>query len=128
LENEKKRKNYQAVINAMRSGTGPAALAVIESAGPLDYQDIPLTYPIYSFFMPGKKDGKKSKNPVSETADIIGGFASFLLEKARENTPVLDTAEFSNENSASKPKNIPQRNAVKSNFYFESKGLKGFGL
>jgi hypothetical protein len=129
LENEKKRENYQAVFSAMRSGTGPAALAVIEGAGPLDYQDFPLTHPVYSFLLPGKKGGKKSKNPVSETADIIGGFASFLLEKARENTPVLETtAEFSNENPASKPEIIPQRDAVKSNFYFESKGLKGFSL
>jgi hypothetical protein len=129
LENEKWQNNYQAVFDAMRSGTGPAALAVIESAGPLDYQDFPLTHPVYSFLLPGKKGGKKSKNPVSETADIIGGFASFLLEKTRGNIPVLKTTDdLGNENQVSKPEIIPQRNAVKSNFYFESKGLKGFGL
>jgi hypothetical protein len=76
----KGQKPYQAVLTSFRTGSGPAALAAIEGAGSLDYQDYPVTHPIYSFLLPGLKTAQKSINPVSDTASIISNFASFVME------------------------------------------------
>ena len=99
---------YQTVMNKFRFGSGHLALAAIESAGPLDYQDFPYTHPVYSFFLTGKKDAKKSENPVSDTIGIIFNFASFLLEN-------IGYDEF-------------PRHVIDGDLYIESKGISGFRL
>ena len=102
-------KPYQAVFDTLRSGSGPVALAAIKEAGPLDYQDYPFTHPIYSFLLPGQKNIRQmSENPISDTAGIIGNFASLLLEQA----------EF----------NPPPRHTISGSLYVESRGLPGFRL
>ena len=101
---------YQAVFDVVRQGSGPAALAAIESAGPLDYQDYPLTRPVYSFLLPGQKDAKRSRSPVGDTAAIIGNFAVFLLEQA----------------GGAGEAGIPGRQPIDGSLYFEGKGLGGF--
>jgi hypothetical protein len=102
-------KPYQAVFDTLRSGSGPAALAAIEGAGPLDYQDYPLTHPIYSFLLPGQKDIRQiSEDPIGDTASIIGNFASILWEQAEIGA-------------------LP-RYAISGSLYAESKGLPGFRL
>lgn len=108
-------KPYRAVFDTLRSGSGPVALAAIEGAGPLDYQDYPFTHPIYSFFLPGLKGAQQSENPISDTASIIGNFASQLLEHA------------GHEQTAAPPV-IPPRHVVYGSLYVESKGLPGFRL
>jgi hypothetical protein len=108
LDSSQGQKPYQAVFDALRSGSGPVAIAAIEGAGPLDYQDYPLTHPIYSFLLPGLKGAQQSAEPVSDTAGIIGNFASLLLEQA----------EFA----------PPPRHAISSRLYVESRGLPGFRL
>jgi len=110
----KRQKPYQAVFDSMRSGLGRVAIASIQGAGPLDYQDFPFTYPMYSFFLPGLKDAQKSEDPIGDTAGIIGNFASFLLEQA--------------EQAEEMGINIPPRHTITGSLYVESKGLPGFRL
>jgi hypothetical protein len=102
-------KPYQAVFDTLRSGSGPTALAAIEGAGPLDYQDYPLTHPIYSYLLPGQENARKrSEDPIGDTASIISNFASILWEQAELGS-------------------LP-RYAISGSLYTESKGLPGFRL
>jgi len=110
----KGQKPYQAVFDSMRSGLGRVAIAAIQGAGPLDYQDFPFTHPIYSFLLPGQKGAEKSEDPIGDTAGIIGNFASYLLEQAE------DVEEMG--------VNIPPRYPISGSLYVESKGLPGFRL
>jgi hypothetical protein len=93
-------KPYQAVLISFQTSPGPVALAAIEGAGSLDYQDYPVTHPIYSFLLPGLKTAQKSENPISDTASIISNFASYVLET-----------------------NAPPRYALSGKLHLESKGL-----
>ena len=102
-------KPYQAVFDALRSSSGPVALAASEGAGPLDFQDYPFTHPLYSFLLPGLKGAQQSADPIGDTASIIGNFGSLLLEQAEQ--PEI---------------NIPPRQAINGALYVESKGLPGF--
>ena len=102
-------KPYQAVFDTLRSGSGPAAIAAIEGAGPLDYQDYPLTHPIYSYLLPGQENARQmSEDPIGDTASVISNFASVLWEQAELGA-------------------LP-RYAISGNLYAESKGLPGFRL
>jgi hypothetical protein len=106
-------KSYQAVFDALRSGSHPVALAAIQRAGPLDYQDYPVTHPLYSFFLRGQKGAQKNtdqrhEDPVSDTAAIISNFTSFLLNRSKGTTP--------------------NRHSINGSLYVESKGLPGFRL
>jgi hypothetical protein len=113
LDDGKKHKPYQAVLDTLRSGSGLAALAAIKSAGPLDYQDFPLTHPVYSFFLPGLQGASKSKTPVDNTAGVIGNFASYLLEQARQ---------------AGREVSVPPRQTIGDALHIESRGLNAFRL
>ena len=108
--NPKAQKPYQAIFDTIRDGTGPAALAAIESAGPLDYQDIPFTHPMMSYLLPGMKSVKKSENPVSDTAGIISNYSLYLMELAGQEFVILP------------------RHTISGNLYVESKGLPAFRL
>jgi hypothetical protein len=108
LDSSQGQKPYQAVFDALRSGSGPVAIAAIEGAGPLDYQDYPLTHPVYSFLSPGLKGARQSAEPIGDTAGIIGNFASLLLEQS----------DF----------NPPPRHTISGRLYVESRGLPGFRL
>jgi len=108
----KKQKPYQAVFDSMRSGLGRVAIAAVQGAGPLDYQDYPFTYPIYSFLLPGQKGAQKSEDPIGDTAGIIGNFATYLLEQA-EQVEEMGVG-------------IPSRYTISGSLYVESKGLPGF--
>jgi hypothetical protein len=114
LEPQKGQRPYQAIFDSIRSGSGPVAITSIEGAGFLDYQDFPFTHPIFSFLLPGLKDVEKNENPIAGTANIIGNYASFLLERAGQ--------EKEQETI------IPPRQAINGSFHFESKGLPAFHL
>ena len=148
LDAGKGQQPYRAVFDALLHGSGPVALAAVESAGPLDYQDYPLTRPVYSFLLPGR--GATSESPVADTAAIIGNFAVFLLERAREGTKVEEgtgedpdaleagtaVAESTGEDPYAPPPRIrytpppppplPPRQPVNASLHFESKGLPSF--
>jgi len=108
LDASKGQRPYQAVFDTLRSGSGPVVFAAIDGAGPLDFQDYPLTHPAYSFLFPGLKGAQKSDNPVEDTANILNNFASALLEQA----------------DYKQPPRLP----VNGLLYVESKGLPGFRL
>ena len=153
LDAQQGQKPYEAVFDAFRGGIGPAVLAAVKSFGPLDYQDYPLTHPLYSFLVPGPKDEQAAESPVSDTAAIIGNYAVFLLERAREAeqerqaeiervTASIISAIDSWENGEPPPEaepvvetppagnevSIPPRHPIGGNLYLESKGLPGFKL
>jgi hypothetical protein len=108
LDLQRGQQPYRAVFDTLDSASGPVVLTAAESAGPLDFQDFPLTCPVYSFLLPGLKDAKKSKTPVEDTAGIIGNYANFLLERS------------------GKP-GIP-KSPVNGSLYVQSKGLPGLRL
>jgi hypothetical protein len=69
----------RALVETLRNAPVPAALAVIEGAGPLDYGDYPLSHPLYSFLFPGRETGAaKSANLPVDTAGVICNFAAAL--------------------------------------------------
>jgi len=70
---------YQAIFDTLRLAPGPSAMATIIDASPLDYQDFPLTHPVYSFSLAKAKNAAKT---VGDTASIIGNYASMLLERS----------------------------------------------
>jgi hypothetical protein len=95
---------YQAIFDTQRLASGPIAVAAISDAGPLDYQDFPLTHPVYSFSLAKLKN---AENFISDTASIIGNFASLLLEQSGQAEPVT----------------IPHQSPIKGSLYVESRGM-----
>jgi hypothetical protein len=98
---------YKAIFDTERLASGPIAIAIIEETGPLDYQDFPLTHPIYSFALPGLKDTEKF---ISDTASIIGNFAAQLLEQSSVQTI------------------IPPRSPINGSLFIESKEMAWLNL
>jgi len=120
---------YQAVFDTQRLASGPIAIVAIADAGPLDYQDFPLTHPVYSFVFPWLKD---AAGAVSDTAGIIGNFASALIEQsAPEAAPPAGATPDGEppddappaEPSAGTP---PPRSQISGSLYVESKGMDWF--
>jgi len=154
----RQRSAYQAVFDALRYGYGQIALAAIEGAGPLDYQDYPLTQPALSFFLRGARGAERSADPIGDTAGIIGNFASFLLERrqAGQDGPGLngppeghaadgagppggagaavaaaddgDAEGAEQEAPASQGITIPPRRAIQGALRVESRGMPDFQL
>ena len=134
---------YQAVFDALRSSYGPVALATIESAGPLDYQDFPLTQPMLSFFLSGLRGAERSEDPIGDTAGIIGNFASHLLERRQaeqdrlfgQDQPVEDeflgiyesdqaeVEEAEPEIPVRQEVDIPPRSIIRGTVHMENRGL-----
>jgi hypothetical protein len=73
FDEEPIRRDYAALFAGLRNSRGPAALAAMEGAGPLDYSDFPADYPLYSALFPGreKKFGGFSSG---DTAALIARF------------------------------------------------------
>ena len=103
---------YQAIFDTERLASGSIAIAIIEETSPLDYQDFPLTHPIYSFALPGMKD---TANFISDTASIIGNFASLLLEQSTWTEP-------ENDDSLQPVTIILPRSPINGSLYVERKG------
>jgi hypothetical protein len=104
---------YQAIFDAQRLASGPIAVAAIIDTGPLDYQDFPVTHPIYSFSIPGKKDAFTC---ISDTAGIINNFASSLIEQTVQ-------SESENDDFRQPVTVIPPRSPISGSLYVESKGM-----
>ena len=130
-------RQYRAIFDALSSGDGPVALAAIESAGPLDYQDIPLTQPMISFFLSGRRGAGRNKDPLGDTAGIIGNFASFLLERRMaegyeltgdEPTEDPDHEIAETELEPGREIDIPPRRAIRGSLHIESRGIQAFRL
>ncbi|MDR1024191.1 MAG: hypothetical protein LBL56_00575 [Treponema sp.] len=54
LDEGGKQQSYAATFAALRNSGAPAILAALEGAGPLDYSDFPVEYPLYTALLPGR--------------------------------------------------------------------------
>jgi hypothetical protein len=114
---------YQAIFDTERFASGPIAIAIIEETGPLDYQDFPLTHPIYSFALPGLKDTEKF---ISNTTSIISNFASLLIERSAETARAepaaqAEPAEPESEDFQQPVTIIPPRSPINCSLYVKSR-------
>jgi hypothetical protein len=115
---------YQAIFDTVRLASGPIAIAAIKDAGSLDYQDLPLTHPVYSFALPWLKD---TANSINDTASIIGNFASLLIERSAE-TEKAEPAEPEDDDFQQPETLIPLRNPINGSLYVESRGMRWLKL
>jgi hypothetical protein len=69
-------RRYGTLIGLFGSSPGPSAIASAAGAGPLDYSDIPLDYPVYAFFARGAdRFIPFGTSFSSQAADLVAGFA-----------------------------------------------------
>jgi len=114
---------YQAIFDTLRLAPGPTAMAAITDAGPLDYQDFPLTHPVYSFALPWRENWR---NAISDTASIIGNYASLLLEqspRAAQTEPATQAEPVEPESGDFQPPvmTIPPLSPINGSLYVESR-------
>jgi hypothetical protein len=84
-ESEYQSGQYQALFGTFKAARGPAVLASADGAGPLDYSDFPVRYPIISALFPGHREKLRNNlDAPGETAEIITRFAAGILETAGE--------------------------------------------
>jgi hypothetical protein len=73
--------DYAAAYALLRGSANPAAIASFNGAGPLDYTDYPVDYPLYPALFPGRgREGFLSGDFTGKTADLIAGFTVLLLQ------------------------------------------------
>jgi len=104
---------YQAIFDAERLASGPIAIAIIEGSAPLDYQDFPLTHPVYSFSLSKLKD---AANFISDTASIISNFGVLLLDQSLQ-------AETEDDELQQPVMIIPVRSPISSSLFVESRAM-----
>jgi hypothetical protein len=74
-------RQYDAIRLCLQTAGQPAVLAALDGAGPLDYSDFPLKYPLISAFFPGRRrEAFKAREAAGGTASIIARFAFRVLE------------------------------------------------
>jgi hypothetical protein len=74
-------RQYEAVRLCLQTAGQPVVLAAIDGAGPLDYSDFPLKYPLISAFFPGRRrEAFDPRKAAGGTASIIARFAFRVLE------------------------------------------------
>jgi hypothetical protein len=72
--------DYAAAYALLRGSANPAAIASFDGAGPLDYTDYPVDYPLYPSLFPGRgRRGLLSGDFTGKTADLIANFSALLL-------------------------------------------------
>ncbi|MDR1636263.1 MAG: hypothetical protein LBR93_02895 [Treponema sp.] len=73
--------DYAAAYALLRGSANPAAIASFSGAGPLDYTDYPVDYPLYPSLFPGRgRKGFLSGDFTGKTADLIANFSALLLQ------------------------------------------------
>jgi hypothetical protein len=113
---------YQAIFDTGRFASGPIAIAAIKDSGPLDYQDFPLTHPVYSFSLPGQLND--AVNAISDTASIIGNFASLLIEQSMPTEQVEQVEQAEPDDDPQQPVTlIPFRSQINGSLYIESRAM-----
>lgn len=126
---DSERSPYRALFAAVRGGSGPAAIAALEGAGPLDYCDYPLSHPVYPFMFPGVR-GRSPAKPVTGTVNLITNFAVMLLE---QKAGTGDGPERTGTGNSFVPAAIrqppvivPARQSIDGAVYIERNGLPDF--
>jgi hypothetical protein len=82
---EPARRDYAALFAGLRNARGPAALAALEGAGPLDYGGFPAEYPLYSALFPGlgrPPGGLFVRDSAGDTAALIARFCELAAGAA----------------------------------------------
>jgi hypothetical protein len=84
---------YLSILETYRRAIRPAALVMVDGAGPLDYSDAPEKYPLLCRLFPGRAPRLWDREEyLGGTASLIANFsAAFLETEAVERTP-LDSA------------------------------------
>lgn len=97
---------YKALFKVFEAAQGPAILASADGAGPLDYSDFPVKYPLITTAMNfGSRQpaGDTSDSP-AHTAKIIAWFAASVLDgeerQLLKNTVLPAGVEFIQKNTA----------------------------
>jgi hypothetical protein len=93
LEVQDREGRYAAVYSSLRSAQKPAALAIADGAGTLDYAGFPSRYPLLSLLFRGR--GKEVWNDAdfaAGTAQIITNFAALVLEADNKANPLRKAA------------------------------------
>jgi len=124
---------YQAVFDTQRLAPGPIAIAAITDAAPMDYLDFPLTHPVYSFSL---NKLKNAATAVSDTASIIGNYATLLIEQSATTSAPLTsvpptgalTTELESDDFLQPLIIIPPRSPISGSLFVESKGMKWLEL
>jgi len=128
---------YQAIFDTQRLASGPIAIASIVDAAPMDYQDYPLTHPVFSFSLTKLKN---AKNYIDDTASIIGNYASLLLEQSAQtkSTALTKSAALTEPAVQTEPESddfllpvtiIPPRSRINGELYVErSRGMSWLEL
>ncbi|MDR1987132.1 MAG: hypothetical protein LBP88_09225 [Treponema sp.] len=84
---QKRNRAYGPILQILQTHT-PAVLAAVDGAGPLDYSDCPVKYPLYSAFLSGNKQTPWKYDAFIEgTGSIMTNFASLLLENIPQDSP-----------------------------------------
>jgi hypothetical protein len=76
LNAQRRENRYLSIRESFRMGNSPAALAMVPGAGPLDYSDVPATYPLLSLLFSG------DTAPVWTREDYLHGTASLIINFA----------------------------------------------
>jgi hypothetical protein len=115
---------YQAIFDTQRLASDPIAIVAIENSGPLDYQDFPLTHPVYCFSLPGQLSD--ALNAISDTAGIIGNFASLLIEQSMQAAQAepVEPEEPEDDKFQQPVKDIPPRSPINGSLFIESRAMK----
>ena len=89
-EREHQSGRYRALLETFRSAENLAVLASADGAGPLDYSDFPVRYPLISALFPGQTDFplRHSFQAAEDTAVVITNFAGGILESLEESPPL----------------------------------------
>ena len=73
-------RRYRALLETFRSARSLAVLASADGAGPLDYSDFPVRYPLISALFPGRSNAPpRTIEAPAETAAVITNFALGIL-------------------------------------------------
>ncbi|MCL2320396.1 MAG: hypothetical protein FWC45_09945 [Treponema sp.] len=80
-ETKHREDKYLALFRTFKAARGPAFLVSADGAGPLDYSDFPVKYPLIAALFPGlQKPVSPNSDAPANTAKIITYFAATVLE------------------------------------------------
>jgi hypothetical protein len=71
---------YGVLYEILRNSPGPAAIACLEGAGPLDYTAAPLIWPVYAALFPGAVKTGREPDLTGTTVRLLGGFSALAGE------------------------------------------------
>ncbi|MDR2471152.1 MAG: hypothetical protein LBD09_03465 [Treponema sp.] len=84
---------YETILRTLGAARGPALLAAVPGAGPLDYSDSPRQYPLLSALFRGAREAPPGSAAGPElTASLMANFAALILESGGGASPLVKTA------------------------------------